>query len=141
MLESEASNWGLILHDFSKYLSVLITDRSVFMWYVQHSYSTVNDTKSGNSFTSAHFILSDYVVRVRRDSDKNGSSLTEYVRKGVIYKRPKHLETATSESICSELTIAKKKLFCMSIYRPQNHSNIDTFFNEITNSLTKASLN
>ena len=111
------------------------------MRYVQLSHFAVSKTKSSNSLPSAHFMLSDYEVRERRDSDKNGSSFTKYLRRGVIYKRLKHLETAISECICSELTIAKTKSFYMSIYRPQNYSNLDIFFNEITISLTKASLN
>ena len=73
--------------------------------------------------------------------DKNGGSFIEYVKRGVTCKRLKHLQAVITGSICLKLTMAKKKLFWMSIYRPPNYSILDTFFNEITISLTKLSLN
>ena len=65
-------------------------------------------------------MLSDYEVRARSNRDKNGSGLLTY---------------RVSESIFSELTIAKKKWFCMSFYRLPDYSNLDAFFNEVTISL------
>ena len=64
-----------------------------------------------------------------------------WLHRGVICKKLKHLETVPSESTCSELAINKKKWFCVSIYRPPNYGNLNTYFNEITISLTKPSLN
>ena len=82
------------------------------------------------------YMLSDYEVRAVRDWDKNGGGLIEYVRTGVTCKILKHSETVMAESICSELTIAKNKWFCVGIYRPPSYNTLDTFFNEITISLT-----
>ena len=86
-------------------------------------------------------MLGVYKLRTRRDRDKNGSGLTEYVRRGVICRRLKHLQIAISKSIYSEVTIAKRKWLSMSIYRQPNYNNLDTVFNEITIFLIKASLN
>ena len=45
-----------------------------------------------------------------------------------------------SESICSELTIAKRKWISLNIYRPPNPNKMNTFFNEITACLSKAAV-
>ena len=55
------------------------------------------------------------------------------------YKRVKQFETAILELICSEITISRKKRFCINIYRPLNFNNPDTFFKEVSDSLSKAS--
>ena len=51
----------------------------------------------------------------------------------------KNFETSVSECICSEITISKRKWLCFSIYRPPFNENLDIFFEELTNSLSKAS--
>ena len=66
--------------------------------------------------------------------------MIEFVKRGIICKRVKQFETVISESIFSEITISRKKWFCMGIYRPPNFNNLDTFFKEVTDSLSKASL-
>ena len=80
----------------------------------------------------------DYEIRNRRDRNKSGGGLIEFVKKGIITKRLKDLETNLSETICTEINISKKRWFCMSVYRPPTSSNIDTFFAELTISLSKA---
>ena len=51
-------------------------------------------------------------LKTRKDMDKNEGGLyvpfevSVLLRKGVIWKRLKHIETVQSESICSELAIA-----------------------------------
>ena len=79
------------------------------------------------SFPSAQFAMENYEIRGKR---------------GIICKRVKQFETVISESVCSEITISKKKCFCMGIYRPPNFNNLDTFFKEVSDSLSlsKASL-
>lgn len=76
-------------------------------------------------------MLSNCEVRTRRDRDRYGGGFIQYVRCGVICKKVKYLETLSSESICSELIIATKKLFYMSFYRPPNYSNLETCINKI----------
>ena len=82
-------------------------------YVVQLNYFDVSETKFDNSFPSAQLMLGVYKLRTRRDRDKNGSGLTEYVRRGVICRRLKQLQIAISKTICSELTIAKRKWLCM----------------------------
>ena len=67
-----------------------------------------------------------------------GGGLIEFFKKGIITKRFNDLETNLSETICTEITISKKRWFCVSVYRPPSSSNIDTFFAELTISLSKA---
>ena len=43
----------------------------------------------------------------------------------------------THESVCSELKIAKKKWLCLGIYRPPTPENLASFFEELTDSLSK----
>ena len=45
----------------------------------------------------------------------------------------------THESVCSELTIAKKKWLCLRIYRPSTPENLASSFEELTASLNKGS--
>ena len=47
------------------------------------------------------------------------------------------MEPNNLECICSELTIFSKKWICIIIYRPPNTQNIDHFFNELSDSLSK----
>ena len=64
----------------------------------------------------------------------------EFVRKSFICKRLKKLEPKFSEVICSEFTISNQKWICFSVYRPPTQSNLDCFFNELTISLSQASI-
>ena len=41
------------------------------------------------------------------------------------------------ESVCSELKIAKKKWLCLGIYRLPTPENFESFFEELTDSLSK----
>ena len=84
------------------------------MQVLQLDYFVVSETKLDNSFPAAQFYLSDYEIRCRKDRDQNGGGLIEYIRRGVICKRLKQFESNVIEAIFSELTISKKKWFCMS---------------------------
>ena len=80
-------------------------------------------------------------IRARRDRDKNGGGLIEFVKRGFICTRNTVYEPITSECICSEFTISKRKWICFSVYRSPNNENLLSFFDELTLSLTKATLN
>ena len=116
-----------------------ITDLREIIGDLSIDYFVLSETKLDDSFPSAQFFLNDYEIRARRDRDKHGGGLIEFVRKGFICKRIKELETINSECICSELTIRNKKWICFSIYRPPYQSNLKCFFEELTSSLSKAS--
>ena len=64
----------------------------------------------------------------RLDRHKNEGGLIEFVKKGLICKRLKNFEISTSECICSEITIWKRKWLCFSIYRPPSYENLEVFF-------------
>ena len=103
-------------------------------------YFIVSETKLDSSFPSAQFHINGYQVRARRDRDKSGGGLIEFVRKGFICKRQKKLTPKFSEVICSEFTISNKKWICFSVYRPPTQNNLECFFNELTTSLSQASV-
>ena len=107
---------------------------------LQLEYFVISETKLVDSFPSIQFAIENYQIRGRRNRDGHGGGLIEFVKKSIIYKRVKQFETVISESICSEITISRKRCFCMSIYRPPNFNNLDTFFKEVSDSLSKESL-
>ena len=98
-------------------------------------YFVVSETKLDSSFPSAQFHINGYEVRARRERDKSGGGLIEFVRKGFISKRLKKLEPKFSEVIFSEFTVSNKKWIC---FRPPTQDNLECFFNELTTSLSQA---
>ena len=107
--------------------------------YLSSDYVVLFKTKLDDSFPSAQFNLPNYKIEARRDRDKNGGGSIEFAKKGFICKRLKIFEPRTSECICSEITVSKKKGLCISIYRPPSYDNLELFFDELTRSLRKAS--
>ena len=101
-------------------------------------YFVISETKLDESFPSAQFNISNYEIRNRRDRDKNGGGLIEFVRKGFITKRLKDYETQICETICSEFTISKRKWICFSVYRLPSYNNLIIFSEELTKSVCKA---
>ena len=47
----------------------------------------------------------------RRDTDKHGSGLIEFLKNGFVSKRLKEYETKQSEGICSMFTFASRKWY------------------------------
>ena len=101
-------------------------------------YFVISETKLHDSFPSAQFNIGNYEIINRRDRDKNGGGLIEFVRKGFTTKRLKDYETQICETICSEFTISKIKWTCFSVYRPPSYNNLIIFFEELTKSVCKA---
>ena len=67
----------------------------------------ISETKLDSSFPSAQFHIVDYEIRNRRDRNKSGGGLIEFVKKGIITKRLKDLEIDLSETICTEPYLGK----------------------------------
>ena len=88
-----------------------INDLSILMESLQLDYFVLSETKLDCSFPTPQFSLNEYEIRARRDRDRHGGGLIEFVRKGLICKRVKSYETINSETICSEITISKKKCY------------------------------
>ena len=101
-------------------------------------YFDLSKTKINPSFLTAQFTIDNYEIKARRDRNCNGGGLIEYVRMGRISSRLKEYETPHSENICLEITISKKKWLYISIYRPPEANNLDSFFEELNTCLTKA---
>ena len=101
-------------------------------------YFILSETKVDSSFPSVQFAIDNYKIKARRDRNCNGGGLIEYVRKGIISRSLKEYETLHSETICSEITISKKKWLYISIYRLPEANNLDSFFEELNSSLSKA---
>ena len=59
-----------------------------------------------------------------------------FTRKGLIAKRLSAYEDSTSETICLEVTISKKKWCITFAYRPPYNSYKDGFFKELNKSLS-----
>ena len=62
-----------------------IVDLREIMSDISLDYFVVSETKLDSSFPSAQFHINGYEVRARRDRDKSGGGLIEFVRKGFIY--------------------------------------------------------
>ena len=61
-----------------------------------------------------------------------------FIKQVLTVNRLKQLETKMSETIFLELTISSKKWILVFPYRPANETNKQLFFNELTESLSKA---
>ena len=72
-------------------------------------YLIVSEIKLDNSFPSSQFNANEYEVSARRDRDKNGGALIEFVRKGFICKQLKKLESKSSEVILLRIYNFKQK--------------------------------
>ena len=94
-------------------------------------YLVLSETKLDESFPIAQLNLDGYEIRARRDRDKNGGGLTEFVRRGIICKR-------VSER--SERTKSKSRWLCFTISRPPDPGNISIFFEEMSVPLSKVIL-
>ena len=104
---------------------------------LQLDYFMISETKlDDSSFRFSQFHLGDYELWNCKNKSQGG--LIEFVKKGIITKIPKDLETNLSETICTEITISKKRWLCMSVCRPSSSTNIDTFFAELAIFLSKS---
>ena len=79
------------------YLRNKIIDAREWIGRLQLDYFVISETKLDSSFPSAQFLIVDYEIRNRRDRNKSRGGLTEFVKKGIITKRLKDLETNLRE--------------------------------------------
>ena len=100
-----------------------LTDLKVILKYLSLDYFILSETKLDESFPNAQFTLDGYEIRERRDRNKFGGGLTEYVRKGLICNKTAKCEPISNECICSEVTFSKKKWVIFSISRTPNAKN------------------
>ena len=87
-----------------------ITQLREVCWKAPIDVLCVDETKLGVSFSGAQFHIEGYQYPpFRRDRDKNGGGKMIFIREGLIAKRLYAYEDSTSETICLEVTISKKK--------------------------------
>ena len=110
--------------------------RTLLSKFLPH-YFVLAETKRDKSFPSSQFVIDQYEIRTRRDRNKNGVGLTEYVGKGLICKALEDTLNLNSETILSEITIKNNKWVIFSAYRPPCNSNIKTFLGDLSNLLNK----
>ena len=119
-----------------------ITDLRIIIENIPLDYPVPSETKLDESFPNGQFNLDGYQIRARRDRDKNCGGLNLFVRRGIICKRISDFELSVKffGMYLSELTISKSKWLCFSIYRPPDPGNLSIFFEELSESLSKAIL-
>ena len=100
-------------------------------------YLAIAGTKLNKKFPNPQFLNSDCEIKSRRDRNKHGGGLLEFVRKGLNCKAITMPANITSEIISSELTIKNKKRTVFSVYRTPKESNPITFFQDLTFLLNK----
>ena len=76
---------------------------------LQLDYFVIKMKQLDSSFPSGQFHKVDYELRNCRNRDKSGGGLIKFVKKGIINKRLRDLETNLSQAICTEITISKKR--------------------------------
>ena len=64
-----------------------IADLQIIIQNILLDYLVLSETKLDESFPNAQFNLDGYEIKVRRDRDKNGGGLIEFVRRGIICKK------------------------------------------------------
>ena len=105
---------------------------------VQIDILCIDETKLDDSFPDSQFKINGYQFPfLRRDRDNRGGGKIVFIKRGQIFSRLKQFETK-SQTIFLELTISNKKWLLVFAYRPPNNANKQLFFNELTESLSKA---
>ena len=83
-----------------------IHDLSLIIHDVPIDYFVISETKLDNSFPNAQLTINNYEIRARRDRDKHGVGLIEFLRKVLVCKRLRKYESLKIKVICSEVTIS-----------------------------------
>ena len=72
--------------------------------FLQH-YFVLAEANIDKGFPNLQFVIHQYEIQTRRDRNKNGGGLIEYVRKGLICKSLEDTTDLNSEIILPEITI------------------------------------
>ena len=84
----------------------------IILQNLQLNYFVLSETKLDKSFLTSQFHLSGYEIRSRKDQNKYGGGLLDYVKKGLLCHRYELIieyELQFIECICTELIIATQK--------------------------------
>ena len=98
----------------------------------------IDETKLDTSFPDSQFKIDGYQFPLfRNNRDSKGAGKIVFVQESIVAKRLSHCESWSIESICTELTISKRKWCILFAYRPPNLKKGE-FLKEISNTLSKA---
>ena len=64
-----------------------IHDLRLILHNIPLDYFVIRETKLDKSFPNAQLTINNYKIRARRDRDKHGGGLFEFVRKGLVYAK------------------------------------------------------
>ena len=95
-----------------------IHDLRLIIHDVPIDYFVISEIKLDNSFPNEQLTINNYKIRARKDRDKHGRGVIEFVSKGLICKRLGKYESLSIEVICSEVTISNKNWVIFSMCRP-----------------------
>ena len=109
-----------------------INDLKVLVSKVLQHYLITSETKINEEFPNLQFCIENYDIRNRKDRNKHGGGLIEFVRKGLIRKRLEVPKNVTSEIIASDNTEKNSKWTIVSAYRPPNNFRICNFLNDLS---------
>ena len=74
--------------------------RTLLSKFLPHFFNLA-ETKLDENFPNSQFVIDQYEIRTRRDRNKNGGGLIEYVRKGLMCKALEGTVNLNSEIILS----------------------------------------
>ena len=86
-----------------------VTDLRIVFKDLSLDYFVLNETKWDESFPNAQLTLDGYEISSRKNRDKYGGGLIEFVKNGFICKTIPDYTSDIIECICSEFTISKSK--------------------------------
>ena len=90
------------MNKFEFLKDVIITNLDINLW---------SETKFGDLFPSAQFILKRYGVPYRYERNSNGGGLLFYIHENIPSKFLKLKSDCNIESICVEINLRKRKWF------------------------------
>ena len=82
----------------------------------------IDETKLDETFPDAQFMIENYKFPpFRKDRNKNEVGKMVFIRKELLAKRLEDFETKSTETICIELVISKRKWCIIFTYRPPKY--------------------
>ena len=95
-------------------------------------YFVPSKAKLDDRFSNSQFIFDQYEIRKRRDRNKNGEGLLEYISKSL-----ESTSIFNSDIRRPEIMIKNIKWAIFSVVITPSNSNVNVFFDKFTNTLAK----
>ena len=98
----------------------------------------IDETKLDETFPDAQFMIENYEFPpFRRDRNKKEVGKMVFIRKELLAKRLEDFETKSTETICIELVISKRKWCIIFTYRPPKYDK-KVFLHELSKTVNVA---